>query len=47
MKKSFVAPENNEDVFILKGSAGTGKTSIVKALTHHMYSNNHLTHILY
>jgi exodeoxyribonuclease V len=43
---SFVAPENNEDVFILKGSAGTGKTSIVKALTHHMYSNNILVRIL-
>lgn len=32
--ENFSKKENDHDVFILKGSAGTGKTSIVKALKH-------------
>jgi exodeoxyribonuclease-5 len=31
--EDFCKKDNQDDVFILKGSAGTGKTSIVKALT--------------
>lgn len=32
--------ESEEDVFILKGSAGTGKTSIVKAITNKLAKDN-------
>ena len=44
--KKFISRDCQDDVFILKGSAGTGKTSIVKALTHYMYKSNILVRIL-
>ncbi|MCG3166435.1 MAG: ATP-dependent RecD-like DNA helicase [Bacteroidia bacterium] len=37
--EKFVSPENKQDVFILRGSAGTGKTSLIKALACHLKEN--------
>jgi exodeoxyribonuclease V len=44
--KGFLSGESTDDVFILKGSAGTGKTSIVKAITHQLYKQSTLVRIL-
>lgn len=38
--EKFVVEGNNEEVFILRGSAGTGKTSLVKALTEYLSESN-------
>lgn len=37
--EKFVSEESLSDIFILRGSAGTGKTSLIKALTGHLKEN--------
>tara|TARA_B100000767_G_scaffold254861_1_gene260581 strand:+ start:761 stop:1063 length:303 start_codon:yes stop_codon:yes gene_type:complete len=34
---NFLSSDCEDDVYILKGSSGTEKTSIVKAIVHHPY----------
>ena len=43
---NFLSSDCEDDVYILKGSAGTGKTSIVKAIVHHLYQEGDWVRIL-